>query len=104
MSQANSRSASSQRSKVTMIMVTVMMVAAAATVKIMTKTAMLLLLLLLLLMMMMMNHCSSFQAVLQRCWQSFSPYLNFTTSFFPLNYHIQSVTAISLFVPSETPS
>jgi hypothetical protein len=89
MSQAKSRSASSQRSRVTMMM-KMMMVAATATVKIMTKMVMLLLL------MMMMNRRSSFQTVLQRCWQSFSPGLNFTTSFFHLNYHIQSVTAIYL--------
>jgi len=59
-------------------MVTVMMVAGTATVEILTKMAMLLLLL-----MMMMNHRSSFQAVLQRCWQSFSPCLNFTASLLP---------------------
>jgi len=88
MSQAKSLSASNQRSRVTMMMT--MIVAATATVKIMTKMAMLLLL------MMMMNRRSSFQTVLQRCWQSFSSGLNFTTSFFPLNYHIQSVTAIQL--------
>jgi hypothetical protein len=76
---------------------TVMMVATTATFKIMTKTAMLLLL----LMMMMMNRRSSFQTVLQRCWQSFSPGLKFTTSFFPLNYHIQSVTAIYLLSPAK---
>jgi hypothetical protein len=39
---------------------------------------------------------TSFETVLQRCWQSFSPGLNFTNSFFPLNYHIQTVTAIYL--------
>jgi hypothetical protein len=94
MSQANSPSATSQRSRITMIMM--MKVAATATFMIMTKTAMLLL--------MMMNRHSSFQIVLQRFCQSFSPTLNFTTSFFPLNYHIQSVTAIYFIVPSETPS
>jgi uncharacterized membrane protein len=74
-----------------------MMVAATATVKIMTKMAMLLVLL---LVMMMLNHRSSFQTVLQRCWQSFFPGLNFTTSSFPL-----SVGYCNLFiVPSETPS
>jgi len=74
-------------------MVTMMMVAATVTVKIMTKMATLLLMM---MMMTMMNHRSSFQAVLQRSWQSFSPCLNFTTPFFPLNYHIQSVSAIYL--------
>jgi succinate dehydrogenase hydrophobic anchor subunit len=69
------------------MMMTTMMVAA---------TAMLLLLLLLMMMMVMMNHRTSFETVLQRCWQSFSPGLNFTSSFFPLNHHIQSVTAIYL--------